>query len=50
MDNDEIVASLNKYKIEEFKTQYLDETIDYFSKLKTKIDKITDNEMLLTRY
>jgi len=48
MDNDEIVASLNKYKIEEFKTQYLDETIDYFSKLKTKIDKITDNEMLLT--
>ena len=48
MDNSEILSSLNKYKNEEFKTIFLDDTINYFTNLKSNIKEITDNEMLLT--
>ena len=47
MDNSEILSSLNKYKNEEFKTIFLDDTINYFTNLKSNIKEITDNEILL---
>lgn len=48
MNINEIILSLNKYRKEEFDTQYLRDTIDYFKNLKNNIEEITDDEKLLT--
>jgi SAM-dependent methyltransferase len=47
MNASDIIISLNKYKTNEFKTKFLDDTIEYFGN-KGKITKIHENECMLT--
>lgn len=52
MEPNEIIGSLEKYKKEEFKSKFLDDTINYFKSIKTNgangiIDEITEDEMML---
>lgn len=46
MDSNDVIISLNKYKTEEFETDFLNDTITYFDG-KGKISKISENDYML---
>ena len=48
MNRNEIITSLLKYKKEEFRSKYLDDTINYFKQMRNDVKIITGNEMMLT--